>query len=233
MMGDPDYGKSQSLTPSEILSMSDEELVYSYTIFTCKFKFPKDFKYPSIPCYADEVTTVYPTEGSATLTGAEYITARNQGCEIDIQEGFLIPFKYLDVDALPEVMEGFKDAKLKSKICDLLKVKDRREKTKYKLKQDTLPSHLANLFPSRELFQVSHIENLFFDMPFKNVVFNLLTERSKYPKGTINNLLFKEKANSIYGLTVKGMSNKMKYDVKLGKTVRMESSDISNPILAS
>jgi hypothetical protein len=70
-------------------------------------------------------------------------------------------------------------------------------------------------------------------MPFKSVVFNLLTERSKYPKGTINNLLFKEKANSIYGLTVKGISNKMKYDIKMGKTVRMESSDISNPILAS
>ena len=43
----------------------------------------------------------------------------------------------------------------------------------------------------------------------------------------------KEKVNSIYGLTVKGINNKKLFDIRLGSTVRMEPNDISNPIIAS
>jgi hypothetical protein len=70
-------------------------------------------------------------------------------------------------------------------------------------------------------------------MPFREVIGNLQSERRKYEKGTISNLLYKEMGNSLYGSVTKGMSHKMKFDIKSNKTVRMEASEISNPILAS
>jgi hypothetical protein len=70
-------------------------------------------------------------------------------------------------------------------------------------------------------------------MPFRKVIGNLQSERRKHDKGTISNLLYKEMGNSLYGSVTKGMSHKMKFDIKSNKTVRMEASDISNPILAS
>jgi len=55
------------------------------------FKIPAKVKYPSIPCFVDETTTVYPLEGSCMLTGPEYIVAKNQGCDIKIKSAFYIP----------------------------------------------------------------------------------------------------------------------------------------------
>ena len=127
----------------------------------------------------DEVTTLYPSEGEGVLTGAEYVLAKEQGCEVMITEAFLIP--------------------MKSKI-------DRVDGQK---------------------------KMVLVDKPFFNVIKSLQAERRKHPKGTINNLLYKELGNSIYGLTAKGIANKRKFDIKVGKTVRMEGNDLSNPIIAS
>ena len=69
--------------------------------------------------------------------------------------------------------------------------------------------------------------------PFKKCIKELQNKRVTYAKGTINNLIYKEIGNAIYGLTVKGMSNKMKYDTKTKTTVRMGSGVLSNPIIAS
>jgi len=71
------------------------------------------------------------------------------------------------------------------------------------------------------------------DLPFYGVISDLQRERKKYPKGTIENLLYKEMGNSIYGSVSKGISNKMKYDIEMGKTVRMEASKLSNPVMAA
>jgi hypothetical protein len=51
-----------------------------YVIINGTFNFPSDLKYPSIPCYIDETTTVYPLKGSCLLTGPEYNFAKLQGC---------------------------------------------------------------------------------------------------------------------------------------------------------
>lgn len=70
-------------------------------------------------------------------------------------------------------------------------------------------------------------------MPFIKVISDLQSERRKHDKGTISNLLYKEMGNSLYGSVTKGINHKVKFDIKTNKTVRMEASDISNPILAS
>lgn len=94
MMGDPNYSLARRISASEILDMTFPELLYSYTtIEVNSFEFPETTEYPSIPCYADELTTCYPRQGKAVLTGSEYITAKNQGCEMEISGGTLIPFK--------------------------------------------------------------------------------------------------------------------------------------------
>lgn len=94
MMGDPDYDLARRLSPAEIKVMSDNELLYSYTTIEVKnFKFPADVTYPSIGCFADEITTVYPLSGKGVISGSEYIVAKNKGCTMELEGGTLIPFK--------------------------------------------------------------------------------------------------------------------------------------------
>lgn len=94
MLGDPNYDLARRISPSEIKVMTDNELLYSYTTIEVEnYRFPGSINYPSIPCYSDEVTTVYPLTGKAILTGSEYIAARNQGCNMDLRGGTLIPFR--------------------------------------------------------------------------------------------------------------------------------------------
>ena len=45
--------------------------------------------------------------------------------------------------------------------------------------------------------------------------------------------MYKEKGNSIYGNVVRGISNRKRFDVKTGRTIRMGATLLSNPLLAS
>jgi hypothetical protein len=47
------------------------------------------------------------------------------------------------------------------------------------------------------------------------------------------NLLYKEMGNSIYGNVVRGIADKRKFDIKTGRNLRIDSTELSNPILAS
>lgn len=194
LMGNPDYKNARILMPHELNTMSDKDIVLSYIIIKATFKFPDNVKYPSIPCFLDETTTIYPLSGNCMLTGAEYILAKQQDCKFEIENIYYIPFEQVDT--------GIKDSKF-----------SKFSKNKNK-PLELLDSKLKN-------------------QPFYDVIKDLQSKRKMYPKGTINNLLYKELGNSIYGLVVKGISNKKKFDVRLGRTVRMEGNDLSNPILAS
>jgi hypothetical protein len=178
--GNPVYSEGKVLSSFEFSLMSDYELLYSYIVIKCDFEFPDNVKFPSIPCYVDDTTTVYPRVGEAVLTGAEYILARNQKCTFAFHEIYLIPF----------------------------------ETTKDKLKEKE----------NRLEFQ---------SLPFRGLIKDLQKKRRDHEKGTFLNALYKELGNSIYGLVVRGMANKMNFDVQVGKTIRMESNEITNPIIAS
>jgi hypothetical protein len=41
--------------------------------------------------------------------------------------------------------------------------------------------------------------------PFNAIINNLKTLRRQFPKGTVNNMLYKELGNGIYGNIVKGL----------------------------
>lgn len=177
LLGDPDYKRAHKLTIDELNKKSAESIVLSYTIIKASFKFPKSVKYPSIPCFVDKDTTVYPLTGECILTGSEYLLAKEQNCELKITEIFCIPFKPPKKDSNGNIEKPYN--------------------------------------------------------PFFSIIKDLQSLRSEYKKGTINNLLYKEMGNSLYGLVVKGISNKMKFDTRIGSTVRMDGSLLSNPILAS
>jgi hypothetical protein len=71
------------------------------------------------------------------------------------------------------------------------------------------------------------------EKPFRDCIAELQKNRSNFPKGTIGNLLYKELGNSLYGLTVRGINNKMKFDARSGSMKRMEGNELSNPIIAT
>jgi hypothetical protein len=69
--------------------------------------------------------------------------------------------------------------------------------------------------------------------PFYEIFKNIQGKRREFPKGTINNLLYKEMGNSIYGNVVRGMSDKKSFDSLTKKMFRVKATELSNPILAS
>jgi hypothetical protein len=87
----PDYKQGKLLSIETLKTWSTDQLLQGYLIVNTAFKFPPLVKYPSIPCFVDETSTVYPLEGSSLLTGPEYVLALNQGCEFDIKSIFYIP----------------------------------------------------------------------------------------------------------------------------------------------
>jgi hypothetical protein len=96
LLGNPDYNKAVVLTYNKFMQMDKLDLLYSYTVLKVDFKFPDDVKFPNIPVFVDKDTTVYPLEGEAILTYAEYVTAQRMGCDFKrIKEIFHIPFECL------------------------------------------------------------------------------------------------------------------------------------------
>jgi hypothetical protein len=191
-LGNPAYSEGRIITEDELNNMSYNEILYSFLIMKVTFEFGKSVKYPSIPCFLDETTTVYPLEGEGVLTGSEYLLAKSQGCKLTISEIFYLPFEKRIVLTNDNDNEGADGNKP---------------------------------IPIPEPIAVNH--------PFKNVIHDIQNKRVEFPKGSINNLLYKEMGNSIYGAVVKGISDKRKFDIKSGRTLRMGGSELSNPILAS
>ena len=69
--------------------------------------------------------------------------------------------------------------------------------------------------------------------PFEMIIKQVQEKRREYPKGTLNNLMYKEIGNSIYGSVVRGMGDKKKFDIKTKTTQRLVGDELSNPIIAS
>lgn len=68
--------------------------------------------------------------------------------------------------------------------------------------------------------------------PF-GLIKDLHSQRAKHPKGSFENLMCKIIGNGAYGIVSQGINAKMKFDTKSLKTIRMEGSKYSNPILAA
>ena len=87
----PDYNQGKLINVKKVLNMSDDDLMKGYLVCNANFKFPEDTKYPSIPCFVDDTTTVYPLQGEALISGPEFLLAKNQKCCIEIKSAFYIP----------------------------------------------------------------------------------------------------------------------------------------------
>ena len=92
LIGQPDYAKYRKITLNDLNKLSREEILYSYIIISTEFEFPRETKYPSIPCYVDANSTIYPLQGQAVLTGAEYLLAQSQCCKLKVKEIHYLPF---------------------------------------------------------------------------------------------------------------------------------------------
>jgi hypothetical protein len=172
----PDYFRAGLLNESNVNKMNEKQLLNGYLIINAKFNFPDSVKYPSIPCYIDKTTTVYPLKGEAFITGPEFILARSQGCKFFIKSAFYIHPK-------------------------------------------------GNYNPITKTIELMK--------PFNGIINKLQKLRREFPKGTLNNMMYKELGNGIYGNIVKGISNKQEFDATTKQMSRVNASELSNPILAS
>jgi hypothetical protein len=74
----PDYYNASLIDKHKLENMNEDELLKGYLILNAIFTFQSNIKYPSIPCYMDKNTTVYPLNGECFITGPEYIIAKRQ-----------------------------------------------------------------------------------------------------------------------------------------------------------
>jgi hypothetical protein len=174
-LGHPNYKKSKIVLNKELMTKDDNWFIENYVVVQVDFNFSEKVKYPSIPCYLDKTTTVYPLSGEALLTGPEFLLAKTQKCDLKIKQAVCVPFKRFD-------------------------------------NQNTFES---------------------VQRPYFDIIKDLQTKRREYKKGTLENLLYKEMANSIYGNVVRGISTKKVLDIKTGSMVYLEANELSNPILGS
>lgn len=95
-LGTPDYNKCKVINSGWIENLKESDFFNYYLIVKVSFEFPETVKYPSIPCFLDKTTTVYPLKGEALLTGPEFLLAKNQGCKIKVFHGVSMPFLRAD-----------------------------------------------------------------------------------------------------------------------------------------
>jgi hypothetical protein len=100
--GHPEYNQGRFITIEELEKMSDEEIIFSYIAIKADFEFNSNVKFPSLACFIDENTSVYPLKGSCHFTGPEYILARNQNCKFKINEIYYLPFSKSTTSLLNE-----------------------------------------------------------------------------------------------------------------------------------
>lgn len=105
-LGDPDYSRIVRITQSWLDEASLSMLIHSYTVLHVTFKFQDNTLYPSIPCQVDRDISIYPISGESTITGLEYVLAKQQGCTIILKNGYYIPF--MDVPSTEEAFNIFK-----------------------------------------------------------------------------------------------------------------------------
>jgi len=68
---------------------------------------------------------------------------------------------------------------------------------------------------------------------FGEFVQHCVTERSKFPSKTLNNLFWKELCNATYGKTAQGLKDKRIYDLRTQKSQPLPPSKITNPFYAA
>ena len=195
--------KAHNLSQKQVLELTDESLIFNYLVMRVNFTFPDSTMFPSIPCSVDEDTTVYPLRGDATITGIEYLLARNQGATIIIHEAFMTPFakhRYSPFKGKALIWEDIENGLNVDKSVTARKVIDMEP----------------------EILQ-----------PFLGIIEHIQEQRRNFPKGSFNNLVYKEIGNSIYGNIVRGINDKRYVDVKTGLSERISATKLSNPIMAS
>jgi hypothetical protein len=96
-IGVPDYANARYTTDPTDFSVSAMGFV------EIRFKFPEGTRFPSLPVLApNDHGLVYPLEGETFATAPEIAVAGNQGAEIEIRDGVIIPFA--EVECRPFLM---------------------------------------------------------------------------------------------------------------------------------
>jgi hypothetical protein len=111
LLGKPDFSNSSKIgeMSGEDFKLNYKNILNSFTGLKIKFKFPDTCKYPNLPVRLDDSTLIFPLEGISFCTGIETLLALDLGCDINILNGYFIPFmkKYEDLVKNEEELHGF------------------------------------------------------------------------------------------------------------------------------
>lgn len=69
--------------------------------------------------------------------------------------------------------------------------------------------------------------------PFKEFITSTLENRNRHPKGSLENLFWKQIGNSCYGKLAQGLKKKRCFDTRSGQMKTLPESKITNPFLAA
>jgi len=238
---------SATLTPKGLVVTGDIGLKLSYYIASYKggrnesYMYGIDRDIDGNRTWSDyDLTSAYPT-GMAILAHPDYWSAKNLTVdELNSMNDFELVHNYIVMKVKFEFPIDTKYPSIPVNVNENL--------TCYPLTGESVITGIEYSLAKRQGCKFIEINDIFMIpftreekegevsigfRPFFDVVKELKFRRSLHKKKTFGNLLEKEKVNSIYGLTVKGINNKKLFDIRLGSTVRMEPNDISNPIIAS
>jgi hypothetical protein len=107
LCGDPGYEKSHALYPNSDLSKLD--LINSYSSIQVKFCFPSSIKFPPIPVHLDKSITIYPLSGESTITGLEFLAAKNllEKSLLNYSVKYFIPLEQLNKEYFVNIIYGY------------------------------------------------------------------------------------------------------------------------------
>ncbi|RPA88504.1 hypothetical protein L873DRAFT_1796619 [Choiromyces venosus 120613-1] len=109
LCGTPDYSRVKHINNYHkwLPKYKTIDFKKAYSALNVKFNLPNNILYPSIPVSLDKNITIYPLSGETTITGLEYLSAKNILNEalktipedkkgnyyIEVKQGVVIPFK--------------------------------------------------------------------------------------------------------------------------------------------
>lgn len=242
----PAWDKKQMVQPqsgSDFLCLLGEtKILRSYTALKVKFEFPLTVQYPNLPVRLDFTSIIFPSTGETFCTGLEFLLAMRLRCNIKILGGVYIPFlgkkdrknnKARDGQSRSSGIIPVIEPKIielvniyKNNIFGLTENSNVYSENYHFLKNLLKTSKGTDKKPS---FIKNEGEG---ETEFYGVVYELLDERLKYPKGSYMNLLYKFIANAGIGQMARGLNQKSRYDSQTNSTRIQPAGALVSPLFA-
>jgi hypothetical protein len=252
--GHPDYNNWTELLPSELELLSDNDLINSYIVIHTGYDYTvsrKDFKLTSVEI--NEAFKAVKNSLKFRVSKNEFkLLFRSKLNEVrDIKKSKLLEcYSYVENTSNENYLKSSVGVKQHLQSWDSVKLLPQHKypvlfdridnsTTAYVLKGEGYFTGIEYMLARKQgcRFNFKRIIRIPFDTsiekPFGSYIKNMTAERSKYPKGNINNEVYKLMMNAMYGQLTQGISNKKNFDNRTKQMIKAPIGKFSNPIIGS